>query len=129
MQFLKRAGTTILGITVTGAPLVASAAARTFSELANQIVILIDSAVIVLVVFAIVTYFSKIVWSTHEAQTKGGKNLRLYAGWGIAILFIMVSVWGIIQILQNSLFGGGGAGGGGGFFDSGGTGGSSGTFF
>lgn len=97
-------------------PGVAAAAPRSFQELANQIVVLINSAVIVLVVAAFVIYLGSIVRGLKQSQEKGGEMLRTYALWGIAIIFVMTGVWGIIQILQNSLFGSGagGAGGGGG---------------
>lgn len=106
MRALARITAFILAV-----PSVALAAPRTFQELANQIVVLINSAVIVLVVAAFVIYLADIVRGMKDAQNKGGEKLRTYALYGIGIIFVMVSVWGIIQILQNSLFGGGGGGG------------------
>lgn len=34
--------------------------------------------------------------------------MRSYLVWGIIIIFVMVSIWGILQLLQNTLFGNGG---------------------
>jgi hypothetical protein len=40
--------------------------------------------------------------------SKGDKmtELRTYIVWGILALFLMVSIWGVLQLLQNTLFGG-----------------------
>lgn len=39
-----------------------------------------------------------------EKKIEGGKKIML---WGVIALFIMFSIWGIIQILSNVFFGGG----------------------
>lgn len=96
-------------------PTLAIAAPRTFSELADLLVNLINGGIGVALILGIVIYFWGIV-STIPHQSKGdGERLRTHVVWGIAALFIMFSVWGILALLRNTLFDGGGydLGGGG----------------
>jgi hypothetical protein len=86
--------------------IVFAAAPKTFQELANTLVLIMNNAVIVLIVLGLVVYFWGVSTNLFKAQEKGSKELNLYLVWGVIILFVMVSVWGILQLLQNSLFGG-----------------------
>jgi hypothetical protein len=89
------------------APAFASAAPRTFSELADLITNLINGGIGVALILAIVIYFWGII-ATIPHQSKGdGERLRTHIVWGLAALFIMFSVWGILALLRNTLFGGG----------------------
>ena len=89
------------------APAIAFAAApKTFQELANTLVVIMNNAVVVLIVLGIVVYFYGVSTNLFKAQEKGSKELNVYLMWGLVILFVMVSIWGILQLLQNSLFGG-----------------------
>ena len=83
-----------------------ASAPRTFSELANLIVTLIDSAAGLLVIAGIVIYFYGISTSIVKLKDEGGEKLRAYFVWGILVIFVMVSIWGILRLLQNTLFGG-----------------------
>ena len=95
-------------------PAIAFAAApKTFQELANALVVIMNNAVIVLIVLGLVVYFWGVSTNLFKAQEKGSKELNVYLVWGVIILFVMVSIWGILQLLQNSLFGGDQFGGGG----------------
>lgn len=97
---------TILALIIL-APGAALAAPRTFSELADLITNLINGGIGVALILGIVIYFWGIV-STIPHQSKGdGERLRTHIVWGIAALFIMFSVWGILALLRNTLFGGG----------------------
>jgi FtsH-binding integral membrane protein len=42
--------------------------------------------------------------ANEESRSKG----RKFMFWGIVSLFVMVSVWGLVNILKTSVFGGGG---------------------
>lgn len=89
-------------------PAVALAAPRTFQEFANILVTLMSNTSIVLVVLGLVVYFWGV--STNVIGLQGGKEaagekIRAYFFWGIIIFFVMVSVWGILQLLQNTVFG------------------------
>lgn len=89
-------------------PSLVLAAPRTFSELADLVVNLINGGIGVALILAIVIYFWGIV-ATIPRQSKGdGERLRTHIVWGIAALFIMFSVWGILALLRNTLFSGGG---------------------
>ena len=83
-----------------------AAAPRNFQELVNFLVTFLNNAIAVLVVLGLVVYFYGVSTSILKAKTEGTKNLKGYFFWGIIILFVMVSIWGILQILQNTLFGG-----------------------
>jgi hypothetical protein len=85
-------------------PLVASAAPRTFRELACQVAELLDTATFVLILFGLVVYFWGIAVNIpHFGEEKGGEKRQGFFIWGIVILFVMVSIWGIIQLLQATL--------------------------
>ena len=86
-------------------PTHALAAASTFQELALDVVEIIDTATITLVVFALVVYFwGMAVNIPHFGGEKGGEKQKAFFFWGLLVLFVMVSIWGIIQLLQNTLF-------------------------
>ena len=87
-------------------PLVAEAAApRTFQGLANLIVVLLDNATAVLIVAGIVVYFYGISTNILKMGEGDMEKLRNYFFWGIIVLFMMVSIWGILHLLQDTLFG------------------------
>src|SRR3989344_5171339 len=88
-------------------PLVASAeAARTFQELAVDIVEILDATTAVLIVAGIVVYFYGISTNILNFSDDAGEKVRTYFFWGIIVLFVMVSIWGILRLLQNTIFGG-----------------------
>ena len=88
-------------------PLVASAeAARTFQELAVDIVEILDATTAVLIVAGIVVYFYGISTNILNFSDDAGEKVRIYFFWGIIVLFVMVSIWGILRLLQDTLFGG-----------------------
>ena len=89
-------------------PLVALAASpRTFSELAFNAVDLMGYAIGTLVLAALVLYFFGSI--QHLIKLQGGssdsKSRQTFFLVGIIILFVMVSVWGILGILENTLLG------------------------
>lgn len=81
-----------------------AAAPRTFSELVNLAVTIIDTATGVLVTAAVAIYLwgvSTSIWKTgDEASTRA----KTYFFWGVIVLFVMVSIWGILRILRDTLF-------------------------
>ena len=91
-------------IAVLAFPAVALGAARNFSELANTVVGLIDTATGVLIVFALVAYFWGIATNINNFSEDGEEKIRSYFFWGIVILFVMVSIWGIVHLIQNTIF-------------------------
>lgn len=109
---MKRA---LLFLSVLSAPSIAFAAPRTFVELASYLVFIMNNMVAVLIVLGLVVYFWGITSTIHKMGSEDGAEARKnYFFWGIIALFVMVSVWGILRLLQNTLFGGQGPNIGGG---------------
>lgn len=106
---MKRFLPALLPLALLLMPVVTSASApHTFQDLSNMVVQLLDNATATLVVLGIVIYFygvSSNILKFGKGES-GGEARRSYFVWGIVVLFVMVSVWGIIQLLQNTLFGG-----------------------
>ena len=86
-------------------PKLAFAAALTFQSLALQITELLDLGTMTLIVLGIVLYFWGIASNvTHFGDDEKGEKKKAFFVWGIIVLFVMVTVWGIIQLLQNTIF-------------------------
>ena len=97
----------VLALLLLAVPAIASAAApRTFLDLSNLIVLILDNATAVLVVAGIVVYFYGVSTNILSFSEEGGEKLKAYFFWGIIVLFVMVSIWGILRLLQSTLFGG-----------------------
>lgn len=93
-------------VCILALPGVASAAApRTFGEFASLVVSLLDVGTGLLILAGIVIYFYGISTNIMKLSDEGGQKARAYFGWGILVLFVMVSIWGILNLLQNTLFG------------------------
>jgi hypothetical protein len=97
----------ILIVLLASTPALAHAqrAPRTFTELAFHLVDLMGYAIGTLVLAGLVLYFAGAL--QHMAKTHRGdsKERSKFFLTGIIILFVMVSVWGILQILESTLFG------------------------
>ena len=96
---------------LVSAPLIAFAAApRTFSELAFYLVDLMGYAIGTLILAGLVLYFFGSI--QHLTKLSGGSSdssqRSTFFLVGVIILFVMVSVWGILQLLESTLFGAGG---------------------
>lgn len=88
-------------------PSTASAAPRTFSELVNLLVDIMNNGILALVILAIAAYFfgisTNILSMGEDVETR-----KRFFLWGIGVLFVMVSIWGILEMVQGALFGGDG---------------------
>ena len=100
-----QASTLTLALSVLLAPAVALAAPQNFLELSQMIVQFLDNATVTLIVAAIVVYFFGISTNMVKVGKGEANDMRSYLLWGIIIIFVMVSIWGILRLLQNSLFG------------------------
>lgn len=79
---------------------------KNFAELAASLVNIIDMGTGVLIVLGFAVYFWGI--STNILQFEDDPDKRkAYFFWGLLVLFVMVSIWGIINLLGNTLFGDG----------------------
>ncbi len=86
-------------------PGVTLAAAHNFLELSNTLVELISTATGVLIVFGLVAYFYGMATNINEfGKEDGHEKIKAYFFWGIVILFVMVSIWGIVELLRNTIF-------------------------
>jgi Type IV secretion system pilin len=73
-----------------------------FIELINYLVWALLTASLLFFLYGIFTLM--FVQGTNEESRSKGKKFML---WGIISLFVMVSVWGLVALLKNSLFGNG----------------------
>ncbi|MDO8562153.1 MAG: hypothetical protein Q7S05_05050 [bacterium] len=99
---MKRAALIILPVMIL--PAVAFAAApRTWSELVNTLVSLMNAGAMTLITLALVIYFYGVSSNILKfGEETDGQKKRTYFVWGILILFVMVSIWGILALLQNT---------------------------
>ena len=79
---------------------------RTWEQLANRLIYIMDYAIGSVVVLAIVIYFFGVLTNTRKAQEGDSSEIRTFMLWGLIAIFVMVSVWGILQILRATLFSG-----------------------
>jgi hypothetical protein len=96
---------TVLVLTLLAPASASAAAPQTFLQLSSVVVLLLNNATAVLIVAGIAIYFWGISTNILNFSEKGGEKVRVYFLWGIIILTVMVSIWGILRLLQSSLFG------------------------
>lgn len=97
----------ILAFALVFSPMVAFAAPRTFSDLAGNMVQILNAGIGTIIIMGLVVYFYGIATSIPRLRADDGERLRAHFLWGIIAIFVMVSVWGILGLLRNTLFGGG----------------------
>lgn len=80
----------------------------TFSDLVNMIMGTIGLVIPLIIGMALITFIYGIILYISRAgdESKREEGVR-YIFYGIIGLFVMVSVWGIIEILNMTLFGDG----------------------
>jgi len=101
----------LLGFASLSVPLVSNAAApRNLSELVNMLVKILNGGATFLILLAFIILFWNMLKNILKKNGLLGKDTQFSRAimWGIAGLFVMVSIWGIIRILQGTLFGNGG---------------------
>jgi len=79
----------------------------TFSELVALFLEIIDLLIIFIFALAFVVMAYKllmawIVYPDNEQKREEGKTLAITA---VIVMFVMVSIWGILELLTNSFFG------------------------
>jgi hypothetical protein len=85
----------------------AQQAPRSFISLANSLTSLLNAGAVLMITATIVVFFWGIVqriFKSGQGEVRG-VNMGPYIMWGIGIIFLMVSIWGVIALLQYSLFG------------------------
>ena len=88
-------------------PLVAEAAGapRNLTDLANQITGLFSSATAALVLLGLIAYFWGITENILKFGEEGWVKIKAYFLWGVIVVFVMVSIWGILHVLYATVFG------------------------
>lgn len=96
---------TIVALAVYAAPALAFAATpKTFTEFVNMVVNIFNALTALLVLAAVVFYLFNITTGIGKTGEKRSQMYRVML-WGMLALFLMVSIWGILRILQTTLFG------------------------
>ncbi|PIR83703.1 hypothetical protein COU18_03450 [Candidatus Kaiserbacteria bacterium CG10_big_fil_rev_8_21_14_0_10_51_14] len=83
-------------------PAIALAAPQTFAGLVNVIVGYINIAIPVLITLGIVIYMYGVSTNILKFGDENREKFKAYFVWGILILFFMVSIWGILRLLQST---------------------------
>lgn len=98
-------------------PALANAAGtpRTLADVASLALTIIGQATLMLMLAAVAAYFFNISVNMLKLSKGESAEWRSHFVWGVIAVFVMVSIWGIVQILQYTIFtpGGGSAGTGG----------------
>ena len=82
-----------------------AAVASTFPGLINYLIGIIQFMIPMLVAAAVILYFYHAgvgVYKSGQAEARQKMKQNLF--WGAIILFVMISVWGLVLLLENSLF-------------------------
>lgn len=83
---------------------IAEAAPRTYQSLVADIIAVVDITIPIIIAAAILYYTINITRALlGEKGTINQQKLRTVATWGIVIVFVMVSIWGILRLLHNTL--------------------------
>lgn len=85
-------------------PGLALAAPKTWSDLVGLLVAYMNMGVGVLVTIAIVVYFYGMSSNILKFGENDVEKKKAYFFWGIIILVVMVSVWGILRLARSTLF-------------------------
>ncbi|HVM73524.1 MAG TPA: hypothetical protein VMU13_01435 [Candidatus Paceibacterota bacterium] len=88
--------------------IVLAATAGSLGALAHTVAVILNAGAALLLTATFVVFFYNVVGNIFKMSRgeANGDDLKKNLLWGIIIIFFMVSIWGIIQIVQNSLFGG-----------------------
>lgn len=102
---MSRAGLIGLGgIAATPAVALAAEAVNTYGELIDKLVSILSMGAGVLVVLAFVGYFYGISANILQFSSESGVEKRkAFFFWGIIILFVMLSVGGILRMVGRTL--------------------------
>jgi len=87
-------------------PLIAFAQPSDVPELLNLLFNIVRALIPIVVGASLLFFFwglARFIWASgNEVDKEKGKDLMI---WGIIALFVMISVWGIVLLLQNSFIG------------------------
>jgi uncharacterized membrane protein YidH (DUF202 family) len=86
-------------------PAVAVAQTDGINRLIDQVQILISRLVPVVIGLALLLFLFGVLRYLIGKNAEDKEAARNYMIWGIIALFVMVSVWGLVQILSDTIFG------------------------
>lgn len=77
-----------------------------FSEVVNFAIEIINSLIWLIFALAFIVMAWKIIdaWIIHADNDTKREEGKVIAITAVAVMFVMVSVWGILKLLQDSLF-------------------------
>jgi uncharacterized membrane protein len=85
-------------------PTLALAAPKNFQELVERLIVVLDLMVPILISAALVVYFYNIAGNILNFSGDASAKLKSFYGYGILILFVMVSIWGILRLMVATFF-------------------------
>ena len=85
---------------------------RTFQEVSVVALAILGQATLALMAAAVAIYFGNTALNVLKMSKGEATQQRSALLWGIIIIFVMVTIWSIIEMLQNTLFDSAGGGGG-----------------
>jgi hypothetical protein len=79
-----------------------------FKSLVALVIGMINTLVTIVIVLTVLVFMWGVIkgWIINGGSEEGVESGKHYATVGIIVLAIMVSIWGILYVLQNSFFGG-----------------------
>jgi len=84
---------------------------KDFSGLTSNILIVIGGLVNVAMAFAVMYFLVGVVkYLTQQGNEKARSEAIQTISWGLLGLFVMITVWGLVKLIQQSLVGGGSLG-------------------
>lgn len=67
---------------------------------------LLDGVIAIVVGLAVIAYLWKLMMLIGSKDEGGKKDIRGAVAWGLVALLVMVTLWGIISVIEQNLFGG-----------------------
>ena len=101
-----RVGFLVLAMSAIPVVTFAQGTPQTLSDLAALVIKLFSAGIVVILAFALVIYFYGIMYNMSTFTEGNPEKMRAYFFWGIIVLFVMVSIWGIINLLSQTVFNG-----------------------
>lgn len=105
--FFTKTGIVYLIAVLYAVPAVSYAAGpQNLVDLGNMLADILNAGATFLVLAALIILFGNIMRRIVEKLGLGGGDTKMSRTilWGVATIFVMVSIWGIIKVLQNTLF-------------------------
>jgi uncharacterized membrane-anchored protein len=101
---MKQFARVATGTALFAAPFMALAAGTELGDIFEKLGDLVQTLTPVIVAIALLAFFWGLAmyvlsFSGDDKEKKKGRDMMIY---GVIVLFVMVSVWGLVQVLQNT---------------------------